>query len=249
MPEHVTLSAARRRGGPCSATRRHPVEDPEVPVTMHRRVALSAPAYELWVQGELLDELGIRDDGRIRVEIIGGEIVVSPGPNYGHGGIVGDIQFAIDAKRVSDPETPWRTAQNADFNLERIADGYIPDLVVVDAAVHCEARKANARFLTPSQIVLAVEVTSRWNANDDREPGPKRERRSKWNGYALVDVPFYLVVDRDPQRLQATLYSEPDPDAGTYLLSRTWGFGETIVLPERFGVEIPTDEWNAWSED
>lgn len=225
------------------------MENPEVPITVHRRLNLSAPAHELWVRGELLEELGIRDDGRVRVEIIGGEIVVSPGPNYGHGGIIGDIQFAFNAKQVIDPDVPWRTAQNLDFNLERIADGYIPDLVVVDAEVHREARKSNAPFLTPSQIALAVEVTSRWNANDDREPGPKRERRSKWNGYALVDVPYYLVVDRDPRRRQATLYSEPDAEAGTYLLSRSWEFGEEIVLPRRFGVTIPTTDWNPWDED
>jgi len=225
------------------------VEIPEVPVTVHQRVNLSAPPYELWVRGELLDELGIRDDGRVRVEIIGGEIVVSPGPTYDHAAIVGDIERALMRVELTSSDFPWRAAQNADFNLERIAEGYIPDLVVLDVEVHRDARKAKARFLTAEQLAMAVEVTSRWNAADDHEPGPKRERRSKWNGYALVGVPYFLLVDRDPRRLTVTLYSEPDSEAGIYMTSRVWEFGETVSLPEPFSVEIPTDEWEAWDED
>ena len=147
------------------------MEIPEVPVTVHQRVNLSAPPYELWVKGELLDELGIRDDGRVRVEIIGGEIVVSPGPTIDHAGIVGDIERALMRAELTVPDYPFRSAQNADFNLERIAEGYIPDLVVLDAEVFRAARKAKAQFLTSEQLSMAVEVTSKWNAADDRQPG------------------------------------------------------------------------------
>lgn len=225
------------------------MEIPEVPVTVHQRRNLSAPAFDLWASGELLEELGIRDDGRVRVEIIGGEIVVSPGPTIDHGGIVRDLERALMRKEFADPHFPWASAQNADFLLERVADGFIPDLVILDAAVYREVRKAKARFLTPTQIAMAVEVTSRWNANEDRKPGPKRGRRSKWNGYAMVGVPCYLVVDRDPRQLKVTLYSEPNPEEGLYAESRSWRFGETVVLPDPFDIEIPTDEWDAWDED
>ena len=225
------------------------MEFPEVPVTVHRRVDLSAPPYELWVEGTLLDELGIRDDGRVRVEIIGGEIVVSPGPTVDHGRIVGRIWRAVDRAEAVNPDFPWEPAQNLDFNLSRIAEGYIPDLVVLDREVYAAAARAKARFLTPEQVTMAVEVTSKWNAGDDREPGPKRERRTKWNGYALVGVPYYLLVERDPRRLAVTLYTEPDSQLGVYKDSRSWKFGETVVLPDPFNVEIPTDEWEAWDED
>jgi hypothetical protein len=224
------------------------VENPEVSATLHRRLQLTDDPYELWVRGKLLDELGIRDDGRTRVEIIGGEIVVSPGPTFGHAGIIGDIQFVYDEARVLNRAYAWRPVQNADFNLERIAEGYIPDLVIMGAEAYRDARKAKAKFLTPKQVALAVEVTSKWNADDDREPGPRRERRSKWNGYALVGVPFYLLIDRDPRELTVTLYTEPDTDFGTYRNSHEWRFGETVSLPEPFTVEIPTDEWDAWDE-
>jgi len=210
---------------------------------------LSAPPYELWVRGKLLGELGIRNDGRVRVEVIGGVTVASPLPTLDHAGIVGDIQFAVERAGAHDAAFPWRAAQNADFNLERIAEGYIPDLVVLDVEVHRDARKAKARFLTAEQLSMVVEVTSKWNAADDREPGPKRERRTKWNGYALVNVPYFLLVDRDPRRLTVTLYSEPDSDAGMYTTSRVWEFGEAVSLPEPFSVDVPTDEWEAWDED
>ena len=225
------------------------MEIPEVPVPVRVLAGLSAPAHELWVQGRLLDELGIRDDGRTRVEIIGGEIVVSPGPTVDHAGIVGDIQRFFYRAEFDDSAFSWRSAQNTDFNLDRIAEGYIPDLVVIDAQAFSAARKSKAKFLTPEQVTLSVEVTSRWNARDDREPGSRSERRSKWNGYALVGVPFYLLVDRDPRRLAVTLYSDPDTESGAYRESREWRFGETVALPEPFAVEIPTDEWEAWDED
>lgn len=99
------------------------------------------------------------------------------------------------------------------------------------------------------QIALAVEVASRWNADDDRELGKKRERRSKWNGYALVGVAHYLLIDRDPRRMTATLYTVPDPDGGVYRESRAWRFGEEFVLPESHAVTVPTGEWDAWDED
>lgn len=225
------------------------MEIPEVPATVRLQQNLSAPAYELWVDGELLNELGIRNDGRVRVEIIGGEIVVSPGPTYDHARIVGDLHREFNRAQFVDENFRWRPVQNTDFNLERIAEGYIPDLVVVDAEVDESANEAKAKYLLPDQLALAVEVTSRWNANEDREPGRKRDRRSKWNGYAFVGVPFYLLVDRDPRRLNAALYSVPDVNEGVYLEKQQWQFGEDIELPEPFDVRIPTSGWSAWGED
>jgi len=133
-------------------------------------------------------------------------------------------------------------------NLERIAEGYVPDLVVVGAEVDEAADRANARFLVPEQVSLAVEVTSPWTAHQDREPNAMRERGSKWNGYAFTGVPFYLVIDCDPARLAATLHSVPDVNGGAYLESRRWEFGAEISLPEPFDVVIPTTSWAAWAE-
>lgn len=100
------------------------------------------PLIELWVQGRLLDELGIRDDGRTRVEIIGGEIVVSLLPTVDHGGMVSDIQRMFYRAKFtttlySDPETEagayresqvWRFGETINlpepFSVEIPTDGW-----------------------------------------------------------------------------------------------------------------------------
>jgi hypothetical protein len=45
---------------------------------------------------------------------------------------------------------------------------------------------------------------------------------------------------------RSTLYTDPDVETGRYQTLTIWKFGETIRLPEPFGVEIPTDEWDPW---
>ena len=101
MPERVNLAAGRRFGGPRSATRRRPATVPA-----KARIPLPGDPYELWVRGELLEAMGIREDGRTRVEIIGGEIVVSPGPTLRLARIVGLPAKAFDQRQVTRPDYP-----------------------------------------------------------------------------------------------------------------------------------------------
>jgi hypothetical protein len=110
------------------------------------------------------------------------------------------------------------------------------------------AATAHARNLTAKEIGLAVEVTSESTAADDREPGRQRTRPTKWNGYAHEEVEFYLLVDRAPNRARVTLFTEPNPARGIYVGEKHWSFGETVVLPEPFGIEIPTATWMPWDE-
>jgi hypothetical protein len=72
--------------------------------------------YRLWVRGELADFLHLPDDGT-RVEVIGGEIVVSPCPTVGHNGIVQDIADSMVEARITDPTFRWRCVQVTDLNL------------------------------------------------------------------------------------------------------------------------------------
>ena len=215
---------------------------------LHQHLLLSEPAYDLWAEGRLLEELGIPDDKRTRVEIIGGEIVVSPGPLVDHAFIASDIQDAFSGRRILDAGFPWRTAQVIDFNLPRIGDGYIPDLTVLSADAYEAAARQRVRNLRADQVGMVVEITSKATAADDREPGRQRTRPTKWNGYAHEEVEFYLLVDRAPNKALVTLYSEPNPARGLYLAEQRWRFGDAIVLPEPFGVEIPADAWQTWEK-
>jgi hypothetical protein len=180
---------------------------------------LSEVPYDLWLRGELADRLHLPNDGT-RVEVVGGEIVVSPGPTLDHNFV----------------------------DLSEIHDGYIPDLIVMDVDTVEMTRGTHVRQLRPDQVGLVVEVTSPSNAADDRQPTLRRSTPTKWNGYAQVGLPYYLLVDRAPRIAQTTLYSDPDPASGTYLHFDSWKFGETILLPEPFGFGVPTDRWVSWAD-
>jgi hypothetical protein len=201
--------------------------------------------HNLWLRDELADHLHLPDDGT-RVEVVGGEMVVSPGPTYDHHLIVQDVQEALIVAKRTYPGFRWRCVHTMDLNLSEIRDGYIPDLIVLDADASDKAREAQARHLLPDQVGMVLEVTSRSNAADDRQPALRRSTGTKWNGYARVGLPYYLLVDRAPRSAQTVLYSDPDPASGAYLHFESWKFGETIRLPEPFGIEIVTDAWRPW---
>jgi hypothetical protein len=82
--------------------------------------------------------------------------------------VVQDLQRAIFAAEMADPGFPWRCVHTQDLNLSEIQDGYIPDLIVLDAGTYDKARRSEAQYVLPEQVHLVVEVTSRWNAADDR---------------------------------------------------------------------------------
>lgn len=209
---------------------------------------LPGRAYDLWVEGRLLEALGIPDDKRTRVEIIGGEIFVSPGPLLHHARIVADVRDAFAVKRAADRDFSWRSVEHVDFNLRHIGDGYIPDLIVLAAEDLEDPSNAGACNLVAEQVGMVLEVTSKSTASRDRAPDEAAERRTKWNGYAHEGVAFYLLVDRDPKVASVKLFTRPDLPDGEYRVCDEWAFGETIVLPEPFGVEIPTEGWQTWEK-
>jgi Uma2 family endonuclease len=215
-------------------------------VQAHLNLVLPETPYTLWARGELDGYLDLPHE-RTRVEIIGGEIVVSPAPAFGHGGIVQSLSDRFAEARFAAPDFSWRCVQATGLDLVGIQDGYIPDLMILDAETFEMAQRANVLYLVPDRIELVVEVTSPSNADNDRRPQPKRAKTTKWSGYARAEIPYYLLIDRDPKAARATLYSIPDQGAGAYLHQETWQFGQTIRLPEPFGLEIATAAWGPWA--
>jgi Uma2 family endonuclease len=204
--------------------------------------------YAMWVRDELAAHLHLPNDGT-RLEVIGGEIVVSPGPTFDHNVIVQDIQDVLVAARLADPAFPWRSIQNTDLNLVEVGDGYVPDLIVLDEETFTEARNAQARHLFSSDTALVVEVTSPSNAGNDRMPDRRwRRAATKWSGYAKAGIQRYLLVDRAPNVAVSTLFTDPDRQTGTFRSAETWKFGETVRLPDPLGFEIATDEWAPWAD-
>ncbi|WP_433477588.1 Uma2 family endonuclease [Spirillospora sp. CA-142024] len=202
--------------------------------------------YNLWVRGDLDDYVDTSEGSRI--EIIGGQVVVSPPPEFPHNAISGDINYAFVRAHVLQPDYAWRTDQGTGLSLIGVGDGFIPDLMILDQEVFLAARRSDVRTLVPDQVELVVEVTSYSNAKYDRQPTGKGRGNNKWNGYASAEIPYYLLVDRDPKVAQSILYTIPDQTLGAYLHQEAWEFGETIRLPDPFDIEIDTAEWKPWSE-
>lgn len=216
-------------------------------VVAFAQLLLPDSPYAMWVRGELEEYLRLPDDGT-RVEVIGGEIVVSPAPVYAHGGILSDIQRGFERAWFVDPAFRWRVVQTINLDLIEVGDGYIPDMVVVDKDTDAEKRADDVLHLHPHELELVVEVTSSSNAHRDRRPMFGRQvKPTKWSGYARTGVPYYLLVDRDPRQPGVTLFGAPDKAEGAYEVLGEWKFGESVRLPEPFGVEIGTDAWRPWS--
>ncbi|WP_329568497.1 Uma2 family endonuclease [Kitasatospora sp. NBC_01266] len=204
--------------------------------------------YALWVRGELADHLHLSKDGT-RVEVIGGEMFVSPAPAFAHAGIIATIQRVVDGRGFVDPQFPWRSMQMLGLDMVELGDGYIPDLLVFHVDTETRAWSEDARFLTPHQVELVVEVTSKSNAHNDREPVVgRRARGTRWSGYARAGIAHYLLIDRDPKQPQITLHGNPDRFAGRYEELLTWKFGELVQLPEPLGFEFRTDLWRPWED-
>ena len=206
--------------------------------------------YEMWVRGELERYLGLPEG--FRAEIIEGDIVVSPAARFAHNWFALSVIEAMTRAADADPAFRWVAIPNTGVG-EPEARGWIPDVVVMDRSRAVEALAVDEGVLDPSDMAMAVEVTSPSNADHDREPGPQHRRRNgnrimtKWTDYASTGVEYYLLVDRDPRVARATLYFDPNRETSRYESAIAWDFGEPIVLPEPFGVTIDTAEWNAWS--
>ncbi|WP_327585714.1 Uma2 family endonuclease [Nonomuraea sp. NBC_00507] len=209
------------------------------------RFILPSSPYQMWVDGELQDYLHIPYDGT-RVEIIDGEIVVSPAARLMHNIICTQIANFVDRALVKDPSYRWRSVSGNGLTFVAEENGYIPDLIVMDCEVTQEALKLNQMHLMTDQAEMVVEVTSPSTANRDRPPADKQSGKGKWCGYARAEIPYYLLVDLDPAVSAVTLYSIPDQASAAYLHKENWSLGETITLPDPIGIEIPTDDWKPW---
>ncbi|MFE6750291.1 Uma2 family endonuclease [Kitasatospora purpeofusca] len=198
--------------------------------------------YALWIRGELDEYLGLPE--RLRVEVIGGEFVVAPYPPVVHAAILSGLHEGLFRAEFRDEGFPWQVLQHVGVDLAEVGDGYCPDLVLVSAEVDL-LENAEDRYLRPDEISLVAEVTAYPSAHNDRRPVSGKP--TKWSGYARSGVPYYLLVDRDPQQSGVTLFGEPNKAEAAYRTLGEWKFGEAVRLPGPFDVEIDTGAWRPWS--
>ncbi|WP_424212486.1 Uma2 family endonuclease [Streptomyces sp. BI20] len=161
-----------------------------------------------------------------RAEISGGRITLVPPPGYLHNRILALLNRQL-ARALPDDLLVYQTQGILIPALERL---YVPDLLVLPAGRGdeggdpCEA----------PDVLLAVEVTSKGNAGD--------ERQGKAAGYALGEVPAYLLIDRfDAAGPTVTLFTKPE--RGVYASRLRTPFGEAVELPKPFSVKVDTAEF------
>lgn len=158
-----------------------------------------------------------------RAEIRGEGVIVVPPPSNEHGRTASKVHRALD--RVAPEDIT--AIQNIGVEVAALGKLYIPDLVFVAEA----AIPAGSTPVSSTEVLLAIEITSRGNADVDR-----REKRV---AYARGEVPLYLLVDPwDPSGPTVTLYSEPR--GSDYDEAHRVPFGKPVTVPEPFEVELDT---------
>ncbi|MFJ4092665.1 Uma2 family endonuclease [Kitasatospora sp. NPDC089913] len=82
-------------------------------------------------------------------------------------------------------------------------------------------------WMEPDGVAMVAEVTS---------SKPDQDRIAKRHCYARAGIPLHLLIDRE--KSQVSLFSKPKRDEYTEL--HLAGFGEPLVLPAPFELELDT---------
>jgi Uma2 family endonuclease len=156
---------------------------------------------------------------KFRVELIDGEIIVTPPALGGHEQNVSKVltQFARNCDDID---------IMGGLGLITPRGNVVPDLTVTTADAYGE----DEEWFTPEHVLLVAEVSSKSTQH--------RDVNAKRHGYAGAGIPLYLMIDRKARTI--TLHSEPKGDR--YLVVKTYPFGYKIPLPAPFDFVLDTSK-------
>lgn len=156
---------------------------------------------------------------KFRVELIDGEIVVTPPALGAHEWDVSRLmmQFVRNCTGIG---------VMAGLGLITPRGNVIPDLTICNEDAYGE----DEEWFTPEEALLVLEVSSKSTRHRDID--------AKLHGYAGAGIPLYLTVDRKAETV--TLYSEPKGDI--YTVTHTVPFGHELALPEPFSFGLDTSK-------
>ncbi|MFD0269894.1 Uma2 family endonuclease [Streptomyces sp. NPDC127106] len=187
----------------------------------------AAPAEQPPGNRSLIDEanrLMERNPG-YRVEIIEGQILVSPPADGPHGEVLTDLILPFVVAGLHGDEA--KLIQGMGLWLPGGPSDYaIPDLSLVDADYR--NHKAYNNCYDPVVFRLVLEVTS---------SNYQTDLRAKVTAYAHAKVPVYVIVDRKHSRLHVLT----DPAQDGYATHRIHAPGELVTLPESIGAKVTLD--------
>ena len=158
-----------------------------------------------------------------RVELIDGELVVSPTGSVSHSGAVSELIYQlVDLARRRD----WVMHTFLTARIPPTRERLIPDLMI---APNDSPPFSEWELLAPG-VLLAAEVVSPSSRRRDRELKPR--------AYAQGGIPLYLLIDRFAKPPTVTLFSEPGDDG--YAKRQVAAAGEPLKLPKPFGIALDT---------
>jgi Uma2 family endonuclease len=157
-----------------------------------------------------------------RVELIDGQIVVSPTASRGHSNVVTElIDQLADVK-----QRRWERHTNLTVHVPATRERLIPDLAVVPE----DAPGFDENELLAPSVLLAAEVVSPHSRREDRDVKPR--------AYATGRIPLYLLIDKLADPPVVTLFSQPGPDG--YGKRQVATAGQPLRLPKPFGIALDT---------
>jgi Uma2 family endonuclease len=163
----------------------------------------------------------------LRVEIVGGALVMSPTPRGKHYGVILRLRKALDPRLPEDLEL----GEVISVPMPDDPDDYVtPDLVVI----HSGFANSDEWLVEPAEIELAVEVISK------SEKAKDITGKIEW--YAQVGLRLLLVVD--PRHSSWTMRFHPRDGAYQGVLQGQ--YGELIPLPSPFGLSLDTSDFPAY---
>jgi Uma2 family endonuclease len=182
--------------------------------------AARAEKAELADLERLWETLDIPDH---RVELIDGQIVVSPTASRWHSSAIDElIDALIDVKRARG----WRFHTNLTVHIAATRERLIPDLMIAAK----DAPGFGEYELLGHGVLLVAEVVSPYSRRQDRVAKPR--------AYAQGRVPLYLLIDQLADPATVTLFS--DPTESSYRTCTPVTAGQTLRLPEPFGISLDT---------
>ncbi|WP_049556873.1 Uma2 family endonuclease [Nonomuraea sp. SBT364] len=148
----------------------------------------------------------------LRIEMVGGRIVVNEPGTWQHNTIIAQVLFQLVPVVA---ERGWEIWPNISVFIGAEADRYVPDLTVVPQNPVMETDEA----VHGRSTVLLVDVVAAGNAYDDHVVKPM--------SYAPAGVPLYLVID--PFQRMVKLHGGPEVS----------GYTQVTVEPVGVALHLP----------
>ncbi|MEU6825718.1 Uma2 family endonuclease [Streptomyces atriruber] len=159
-----------------------------------------------------------------RVELIEGEIHVTPPANGEHEEIVSEITGQVRDHRK---DLGRYTGIGLYVPGASVSGQVEPDLVLAPKGSFDNEEK----YHDASSVLLVAEVASRSTGDNDRH--------KKIHGYARAGIPVYLLIDREAGN--AVLYT--DPVGEEYEHQEIFKLSKVVPLPEPLGFDLDTGEF------